>query len=60
MDQVNKAGRGIILMHDIQKRTVVSLPLLLRSLYDQGYSVVLLRPEDSRSKKQLPSGFNLP
>ncbi|MES3038279.1 MAG: polysaccharide deacetylase family protein [Bdellovibrionota bacterium] len=46
MAQVNSAGRGIILLHDVQHRTAVALPLLLRTLYEQGYSIVLLKPKD--------------
>jgi len=40
MRRLRKQGRGIILMHDIQARTAKMLPRLLRSLKDEGYSVV--------------------
>ena len=40
MRRLRKAGKGIILMHDIQTRTAKMLPLLLRSLAAEGYRVV--------------------
>lgn len=46
MSLVKSKGKGIILFHDIQRRTAESLPLFLRQLYDNGYSVVLLQPMD--------------
>lgn len=38
-------GSGIILLHDIQKRTVDALPGLLRALKHEGYRVVHIVPE---------------
>lgn len=35
--------RGIILLHDIHKRTATVLPTLLAQLKAEGYSVVTLR-----------------
>lgn len=42
--------RGVILMHDIQKRTAVALPQLLSRLHSAGYSVINLRPERETAK----------
>jgi hypothetical protein len=38
MTKVNKLGKGIILMHDIQKHTGEALPTLLSRLKAGGYS----------------------
>jgi peptidoglycan/xylan/chitin deacetylase (PgdA/CDA1 family) len=43
MQGLRKRGRGIILMHDIHKRTAAVLPSLLAQLKAEGYSVVTLR-----------------
>jgi peptidoglycan/xylan/chitin deacetylase (PgdA/CDA1 family) len=61
MSQVRSKGKGIILLHDIQRRTAESLPTLLSELYHGGYSIVLLQsanPADRYNsplvKKRLP------
>ncbi|MGJ7037791.1 peptidoglycan/xylan/chitin deacetylase (PgdA/CDA1 family) [Shinella sp. BE166] len=43
MEGLRKRGRGIILLHDIHKRTAAVLPALLAQLKAEGYSVVTLR-----------------
>ena len=43
MASLRKHGRGIILLHDIHKRTATALPSLLAQLKREGYSVVTLR-----------------
>ncbi|MGO7410869.1 polysaccharide deacetylase family protein, partial [Rhizobium ruizarguesonis] len=43
MNLLQKRGRGIILMHDIQKRTATMLPTLLSKLETEGYKVVKLK-----------------
>ncbi|MBY5335384.1 polysaccharide deacetylase family protein [Rhizobium leguminosarum] len=43
MNLLHKRGRGIILMHDIHKRTVAMLPSLLSRLESEGYKVVTLK-----------------
>jgi len=43
MDALHKRGSGIILMHDIHKRTATLLPALLAQLKSDGYKVVTLR-----------------
>ncbi|WP_288587814.1 polysaccharide deacetylase family protein, partial [uncultured Methylobacterium sp.] len=42
--RLDAAGRGIILLHDIQPRTVAILPDLLRALKARGYRVVHVVP----------------
>lgn len=48
--QLDAKGRGIILFHDIQRRTAEILPQLLRELYTRGYSVVQLQSADPNAK----------
>ncbi|MGO7209784.1 polysaccharide deacetylase family protein [Rhizobium ruizarguesonis] len=43
MNLLNKRGCGIILMHDIHKRTATMLPTLLSKLEAEGYKVVTLK-----------------
>jgi len=43
MTKVDKLGKGIILMHDFQKRTAEALPTLLRRLKAGGYKVVQMK-----------------
>ncbi len=43
MNLLRKRGRGIILMHDIHKRTATMLPTLLSKLEAEGYKVVTLK-----------------
>lgn len=45
MRRLDERGRGIILLHDIQPRTVAIVPALLRRLKAGGYRVVHLVPE---------------
>ncbi|NUN04394.1 MAG: polysaccharide deacetylase family protein [Bdellovibrio sp.] len=59
--QIEARGRGIVLFHDIQRRTAEVLPQFLAELYSRGYSVVLLQPADMNIrynsklvKKKLP------
>src|SRR5215472_13396394 len=40
MQRLNAQGRGIILMHDIHRRTAMALPILLKELKANGYNVV--------------------
>lgn len=50
MGQLNNSSkkRGMLLFHDIQKKTAEALPTLLSRLYYDGYSVVLLKAENTR------------
>ena len=43
MTKLDKAGKGIILMHDLQKNTAIALPTLLRRLKAGGYKVVHMK-----------------
>lgn len=43
----NSKNRGMILVHDIHKKTAEAVPLLLQKLYYGGYSLVLLKAENS-------------
>jgi peptidoglycan-N-acetylglucosamine deacetylase len=43
MDKLDKKGKGIILMHDIQPTTAKAVPLLLAALKAKGYKVVHLK-----------------
>ncbi len=53
MAALNRRGRGIILMHDIHKRTATMLPAMLNELKAQGYKVVALRYKRSRMPEQM-------
>ncbi|MCB1438177.1 MAG: polysaccharide deacetylase family protein [Nitratireductor sp.] len=44
MGILEKQGRGIILMHDIHRRTANALPLLIDRLREGGYRIVHLKP----------------
>ncbi len=43
--KVNKAGKGIILMHDFQKATSIALPQILGELQKNGFKVVHMVPK---------------
>jgi peptidoglycan/xylan/chitin deacetylase (PgdA/CDA1 family) len=43
LQRLNRARRGIILMHDVVEQTARMLPAFLQALCDQGYRVVSLR-----------------
>jgi peptidoglycan-N-acetylglucosamine deacetylase len=43
MTKIDKAGKGIILMHDFQKHTAEALPALLRRLKAGGYKIVQMK-----------------
>ncbi len=54
MKQLEERQRGIILFHDIQRKTAEALPTLLKDLYFKGYSIVLLKsanPNDRYNSK---------
>ncbi|WII73164.1 polysaccharide deacetylase family protein [Bdellovibrio sp. 22V] len=48
--QVDAKGRGIVLFHDIQRRTAEIMPQFLRELYMRGFSVVLLQSADPNAR----------
>ncbi|AJC78703.1 polysaccharide deacetylase domain-containing protein [Rhizobium etli bv. phaseoli str. IE4803] len=53
MDQLHKRGHGIILMHDIHKRTAKMLPTLLSTLEAEGYKVVTMKFKKTRPPNNL-------
>ncbi|WP_413577068.1 polysaccharide deacetylase family protein [Bdellovibrio sp. HCB290] len=46
MRQVRENNGGVVLFHDIQKRTMESLPQFLALLHKEGYKVSVLRPKN--------------
>lgn len=50
ISQVERQGRGILLFHDIQRRTAAALPSILKQLYHRGYTIVLLQAMDQNAK----------
>ncbi len=52
MNDLNARGRGVLLFHDIQRRTAEALPTLLRELYFNGYQVVLMKSSDPHARTQ--------
>jgi peptidoglycan/xylan/chitin deacetylase (PgdA/CDA1 family) len=46
MTKLDKQGKGIILMHDLQKHTAQALPTLLRRLKAGGYKVVQMKAKE--------------
>jgi peptidoglycan-N-acetylglucosamine deacetylase len=46
MTQLEKRGKGIILMHDFQHSTAEGLPELIRQLQAGGYKVVHMVPRE--------------
>jgi peptidoglycan-N-acetylglucosamine deacetylase len=45
---LEKAGKGILLLHDIHRRTVVALPKLLAALKQRGFQIVHVIPTISQ------------
>lgn len=44
LERIGKAGRGIVLLHDIKRQTAAMLPDLLRALKTRGFAIVHLVP----------------
>lgn len=44
MERIAAKGKGILLLHDIQARTVAALPMILRDLKINGYRIVHVVP----------------
>jgi hypothetical protein len=59
MRRLNAKGRGIILMHDIHRRTAMALPILLKELKTNGYNVVHVVAGGERPKS-IPELMSLP
>jgi peptidoglycan/xylan/chitin deacetylase (PgdA/CDA1 family) len=49
MGKLQKAGKGIILMHDFQKVTSIALPQILEQLHQEGFKVVHIVPKEMLS-----------
>jgi peptidoglycan/xylan/chitin deacetylase (PgdA/CDA1 family) len=47
MDKLEKKGKGIVLMHDIQPHTAKALPALLDELKAKGYKIVHMKAKDT-------------
>jgi peptidoglycan/xylan/chitin deacetylase (PgdA/CDA1 family) len=45
MSQLNKRGKGIVLLHDFHRNTAQALPGLLRDLKEGGFKIVHLVPK---------------
>jgi peptidoglycan/xylan/chitin deacetylase (PgdA/CDA1 family) len=50
--QAKAKKRGIVLNHDIQKKTAIGLPAILNRLYDEGFQPVVFIPKDKNSIKE--------
>lgn len=56
LKRLEARGRGILLLHDIQPRTVKALPFLLRGLKNRGFHVVHVIPVVSDQFKHVIGG----
>ncbi|MBB3919357.1 polysaccharide deacetylase family protein [Rhizobium fabae] len=59
MNLLHKRGSGIILMHDIHKRTATMLPTLLSKLEDEGYKVVTLKFRKAQAPSNLVASADI-
>lgn len=50
LEQIERQKKGIVLFHDIQRRTAEALPAFLEQVYLKGYEIVLLQAQDPRAK----------
>ncbi|AGH96081.1 polysaccharide deacetylase family protein [Pseudobdellovibrio exovorus] len=50
MQRLNARGRGVLLFHDIQRKTAEVMPQLLRELYRNGYKIVLLESSNPNAR----------
>src|SRR5262249_8966803 len=44
LDRLQRRGKGVLLLHDIQPRTALALPVLLKTLKARGYRIVHVVP----------------
>ncbi|MBI3700346.1 MAG: polysaccharide deacetylase family protein [Afipia sp.] len=51
LSRLEAKGKGIFLLHDIQERTVVALPVILRELKARGYRIVHVVPATATEPK---------
>jgi peptidoglycan/xylan/chitin deacetylase (PgdA/CDA1 family) len=58
MARLEKAGRGILLLHDTRPSTAAMLPQLLRDLKDHGFKIVHIVPGDTKpALRKAPQGW---
>lgn len=50
MDQLEKDQKGMLLFHDVQRKTAEILPQILKELYARGYQPVVLQSSDSEAR----------
>lgn len=48
--QIDKNQRGIVLFHDVHRRTLEILPEFLRAIYVRGYTLVVLQSMDDNAR----------
>jgi peptidoglycan/xylan/chitin deacetylase (PgdA/CDA1 family) len=53
LDRLERKGKGVLLLHDIQPRTALALPVLLRELKARGYRIVHVVPTGPDRPKTL-------
>ncbi|ABA04971.1 polysaccharide deacetylase [Nitrobacter winogradskyi Nb-255] len=51
ISRIEAKGKGILLLHDIQARTVTALPRILRTLKERGYRIVHVVPARANRPK---------
>ena len=51
LSRLEAKGKGILLLHDIQERTLVALPVILRELKARGYRIVHVVPASQAMPK---------
>jgi hypothetical protein len=56
LKRLDRKGKGILLLHDIQPATALALPRLLRELKGRGYRVVHVVPRGPARPKPQPQG----
>lgn len=53
LSRIEAKGKGVLLLHDIQPRTVAALPVILRELKARGYRIVHVVPASQATPKTL-------
>jgi peptidoglycan/xylan/chitin deacetylase (PgdA/CDA1 family) len=56
IERLEAVGRGVVLFHDIQPRTVSALPVFLRELKQRGFKVVHVAPAVAGQAKTVTAG----
>jgi hypothetical protein len=54
MSRLEAKGKGILLLHDIQARTALALPVLLRQLKAHGFKIVQVVPDGAAAPAPKP------